>query len=204
MRNNDRVIVEPRVVRIVLPTLLGDADILDEEDLMFTRFESITDNTTVDPKPDFYDGARLRDIDKRSWRILIRISLRRLMRMSMRILTTRTKFADDANDVPTIRYTAPVAPNFFLEAKTPRGGADVLKRQACHDGVVGARAMHKLQSYAGRKPVYNNNAYTITATYHAGTLEIYVTHVTSSPGGSLEYHMAQIGTWALHGDPNTY
>ncbi len=57
MQNNDRVVVEPRVMRRVLPTLLGDADILDEEDLLFTRLESITDNTTVDPKPDFYDGA---------------------------------------------------------------------------------------------------------------------------------------------------
>jgi hypothetical protein len=193
-RANARVIVEPRVMRRVLPTLLGDADILDEEDLLFTRLDSITDNTTVDPKPDFYDGARLRDIDKR-------------------VLEDIDEDIDNQDEdglrcsfiIPTKHYKAPVAPNFFLEAKAPSGSADVLKRQACHDGAVGARAMHELQSYAAGKPVYDNNAYTLTATYHSGTLRIYATHATpSGPGGSIEYHMTEIDGWYTTGNPNTY
>jgi hypothetical protein len=96
-----------------------------------------------------------------------------------------------------------VAPNFFLAAKAPSGGADVLKRQACHDGAVGARAMHKLQCYAAGKPVYDNNAYTLTATYHNGILRMYTTYVTpSGPGGSLEYHMTQIDIWVVTGNPD--
>jgi hypothetical protein len=76
--------------------------------------------------------------------------------------------------------TAPVALNFFMEAKGPSGGADVAKRQAMQDGAYGIRAMHSLQSYSEGKPVYQGNAYTVTSTYPAGagTLQLYTSHPT--------------------------
>ncbi len=173
-RANTRGIDEGEVMRKVLPMLYGDADIPNKQDLLFTRLESITNETTVVPKPDFYDGARLRDIDKR-----VREDLGPYI-------------------IPTKHPTAPVAPNFFLEAKAPRGGADVAKRQACLDRALGARAMQTLQSYSAGKPVYDNNAYTLSATYHAGNLNMYATHVTpSGPGGSPEYHMTQVRSLSL-------
>ncbi|KAE8453668.1 hypothetical protein EG329_009179 [Mollisiaceae sp. DMI_Dod_QoI] len=98
---------------------------------------------------------------------------------------------------------APVAPNFFLEAKRPSGGADVAKRQACYDGAIEARAMHQLQSYGKDEPVYDGNAYTITTTYHAGNLNMYATHITQGLGGSPEYHMSQVDGWNTLGNPNT-
>lgn len=64
--------------------------------------------------------------------------------------------------------------------------------------------MHKLQRYAAGEPVYDNNAYTVTSTYHASTLNMYATHITpSGPGGSPEYHMSQIDGWNTIGNPNT-
>jgi hypothetical protein len=206
-RNNDRVIGENKVMRRVLPTLLGDADILDEEDLLFTRLKSITDDITVDPKPDFYDGARLRDIDKRILEDIDKDIVEEAEETDEDVPNqkkNRRRRIRRSFIVPTKHHTAPVAPNFFLEAKAPNGGAGVLKLQACHDGAVGARAMHKLQCYAAGKPVYDNNAYTLTATYHSGTLKIYATHVTpSGPGGSPEYHMTEIDGWYTTGNPDT-
>jgi hypothetical protein len=47
--------------------------------------------------------------------------------------------------IPTSNTRRPVAPNFFLEAKDPEGGAGVAKWQAGYGGAIGARAMHALR-----------------------------------------------------------
>ncbi|KAE8440613.1 hypothetical protein EG329_007032 [Mollisiaceae sp. DMI_Dod_QoI] len=179
-RKNDRVISEGKVMSTVFPIISGNADIPNEENLQFTRLESMTDCVTVDPRPDFYDGARFEDIDRE-----VREELSPYI-------------------IPTGHPTAPVAPNFFMEAKAPSGGADVAKRQAMQDGAYGARAMHSLQSYSEGKPVYDGNAYTITSTYHAGTgtLQLYTTHPTQGENGP-ECHMTQVNTWGLTGNINT-
>ncbi len=52
-------------MREVIPIMCGKTDIPNRQNLQYTKLESITDNTTVVPKPDFYDGARLENIDKR-------------------------------------------------------------------------------------------------------------------------------------------
>jgi len=171
------------VMRDVLPTVYGMADIPHKENLLFTRLESITDKATVDAKPDFYDGAPAESLDEQVQK-------------------------DLANYVvPTLHRTALVSPNFFLEAKAPKGGADVAKRQACYDGALGTRTMHQLQSYGAGEPVYDNNAYSLGTTYHAGTgtLQMYASHITpTGPGGSSEYHTTQIGAHALTGDINSF
>ena len=58
-------------------------------------------------------------------------------------------------------------PNFSWRRKLPRG-AEVAKRQACHDGAIGVRATHNLQSYK-QEPIYAGNVYTVTSKYHART-----------------------------------
>ena len=180
-RKNNRVIDEGEVMRDVLPIICGNSDIPNKQNLLFTRLDPIANNTTVDAKPDFYDGARLQDIDPQ-----VRQDLGSYI-------------------IPTGHRTAPVAPNFFMEAKAPKGGADVAKRQACYDGALGARAMHKLQSYK-TEPVYDSKAYTVTSTYHAGTgsLKLYTTHPTQAEDGSTEYHMTQYKGWDLTSDPETF
>ncbi len=180
---NDRVIDENEVMRNVLPTICGNSKILSKQNLLFTEFESIADNIIVDAKPDLYDGARLTDVNKQ-------------------VQADLGSFV-----IPTAHPSAPVAPNFFLEAKAPRGGADVAKRQACHDGALGARAMHQLQSYK-QGPVYDGNAYTVTSTYHAGTgiLQMYTTHPTQAEDrqNSTEYHMTKVKGWELTSDVDTF
>src|SRR5205814_5665095 len=105
--------------------------------------------------------------------------------------------------LPSADISEPMLPNFFTEVKGPGGTTAVARRQACYDGALGARAMHEIQSYAKREPTYDGNAYTITSTYHDGTLKMFTTHITppTAPGGKPEYHMTQLGAWALTGYP---
>jgi hypothetical protein len=181
-RKHEDLIDEVEVMRDVLPIVYGNTDIPNKQNLLFTKLDPIANDTTVDAKPDFYDGARLEDVDEH-----VRVDLAPFI-------------------VPTGHRLAPVAPNFFLEAKGPKGGADVAKRQACYDGALGARAMHELQSYRQDGPVYDGNAYTITSTYHAGTgtLQMYTTHLTRSTDDTPEYHMSQVNTWGMTGNTGSF
>lgn len=106
--------------------------------------------------------------------------------------------------VPTGHPTAPAVPNFFLEAKAPKGRADVAKRQACYDSALGARAMHQLQSYGQDEPVYDGNAYTVSTTYLDSQLKIYTTYPTQASDGTTEYHMTQVRAYALTSDADSF
>lgn len=181
---NDRVISEGKVMSDIFPIIRGNANIPNEGNLPFTNLDSITDSVTVDAVPDLYDGTHPNDVDKD-----VRQALSKVI-------------------VPTNHGRAPLAPNFFVEAKAPRGGADVAKRQACLDGAIGARAMHSLQTYGENNPVYDGNAHSFSSTYHAGTgtLQLYAHHITapSTTDEQPEYHMTQIDTWGMTGNINTF
>ncbi|OAA44189.1 hypothetical protein NOR_03917 [Metarhizium rileyi] len=142
---NSRVISKGKVIADILPIIRGSSDIPNDGNLPFANLDSITDGTTVDAVPDLYDGSHPKELDK-----IVRQGLSKTV-------------------IPTNHRRAPIAPNFFMEAKAPRGGADVAKRQACLDGAVGARAMHGLQNYGENQPVYDGNSRTFSSTYHAGT-----------------------------------
>lgn len=135
----------------------------------FKGLKSITSKITTAAQPDYYDGTNPGNIDEQ----------------------VRNKLGPVI--IPTVHARAPAVPNFFLEAKPPKGGCDVPKLQAALNGALGARAMHELQSYGQGEPVYDNNAYTLTSTYHGGQLKIYTTHITppAGPGQLPEYHMTQ-------------
>ena len=98
--------------------------------------------------------------------------------------------------------------NFFPEGKGEGGRADVAQRQACHDGAAGARAMHSLQIYQLAEPKYEDNANSYSGTYQQGTglLQLYGHHLTTpkSPGGPSEYHMTQLGSYALTHDREAF
>ncbi|KAK3375659.1 hypothetical protein B0T24DRAFT_647938 [Lasiosphaeria ovina] len=172
------------IMRNVIPIITGNADVPNEGNLPFTNLESLTEGATVMPAPDFSDGAWLGDLDK-----VVREDLSRMI-------------------IPTKHADVPVAPNFFLEAKGPRGGAEITRRQACYDVAHGARAMYSLQSYGKEEPVYDGNAYTHSSTYHAGTgtLPLYAHHATepTAPEGRPEHHMTQIDAYALTGSYETF
>ncbi|KAH7129629.1 hypothetical protein B0J13DRAFT_452806 [Dactylonectria estremocensis] len=165
---------EGNIMRNVIPMIAGNADIPNEGNLPFTNFMSLADEATVKAVPDYFDGARTRDIHSQ-----VRHDL-------------------NTSIVPTKHANVPVVPNIFLEAKTPKGGADVAQRQACHDGAYGTGAMHALQNYGETEPAYDGNAYTYSSTYHDGTLKLYGHHVTApTTAGGPEYHMTQAGAYAL-------
>ncbi|KAK7927824.1 hypothetical protein PG985_004822 [Apiospora marii] len=173
---------EGTVMRNVVPMIAGNPDIPNEGHLPFTNLASMTDETTVKLVPDFFDGARAGDVHAHVRRDL------------------------DQEIIPTRHMDVPVAPNFYLEAKGPKGGADVARRQACYDGAHGARAMHSLQNYGQAEVDYDNNAYTFSSTYCAGTLSLYAHHVAAPAVANElpEYHMTQLDSFAMTGKPKTY
>jgi len=178
VRTNSRALNEDAVMINIFSGIQGTACIPSGKNLVFGNLESLTHGNLVDVKPDFYDGARPAQIDLR-----IREELGSYV-------------------IPATQGQAPALPNFFTEAKGPDGSAAVVKRQACFDGALGARGIHKLRSFeADPTLVYDNNAYTITSTYHDGQLKMYTVHPTRStaPIDSPEYHMTQLGGWALTG-----
>ncbi|GJN78606.1 hypothetical protein PLIIFM63780_002115 [Purpureocillium lilacinum] len=183
-RQNEDVVFESDVMATLVPRLCGTSDIHSKQNVLFTELEPITDDTAVKPKPDFFDGARLQDLSQE-------------LRKDQYLRSTV---------IPTKHANVPVAPNVFLEAKAPSGGADVARRQACYDGAYGARAMHALQNYGETMPTYDNNAYTFSSTYHDGTLKLYTHHIAapSTVEGRPEYHMTQIDGWQLTGNINSF
>ena len=142
----------------------------------------MTENVTVDAKPEFYDVARPKDVDEQ-----LRKDLGRYI-------------------IPSAHNFAPVTLNIFLEAKAPKGDNDVVKRQTCYDGDLGARTMHSLQTYRQDKPVYDSNAYTTTSTYHNGNLKIYTTHPTMADGPEAmpQYRVTHLRGWDLTDSPKSF
>ncbi|KAB5536099.1 hypothetical protein GE09DRAFT_1176609 [Coniochaeta sp. 2T2.1] len=186
-QRDEEVVFENDVMTTVIPVICGNTDIPNKQNVLFTELAPVTStyDDVVRPKPDFFDGARLGDIDERV----------RNPEGHMYPLI-----------IPTKHATVPVAPNFFLEAKAPKGAADVLKRQACYDGAYGARVMNALQNYGEEEPGFDGNAYTYSSTYHAGTLKLYAHHVTPpiAPGARPEYHMTQVKAFAMTSDRDTF
>ncbi len=173
------------VKRAVVPILEGNPnpDILTERDLHFTNIMPITGATTVKAVPDCFDGVGAGAIEHKIRSHKVEGNLNNLI-------------------VPTKHPEAPVAPNFFLESKAPGGNADVARRQALHDGAIGARAMHALQNYGldVEAPIFDGNAYAYSATYQGGTLYLYAHHVmpSSSPdGGTPQYYMTALDMYGM-------
>lgn len=99
-----------------------------------------------------------------------------------------------------------VVPNFFLKAKGLNGSAAVARRQACHNGAIGVRAMQSLHLYGQSELGYNNKAYTISSTYHEGQLKMYSHSVAqpNGPGTRPEYYMHQLNTWGMTGNKDAF
>ncbi|PWY72947.1 hypothetical protein BO70DRAFT_256472, partial [Aspergillus heteromorphus CBS 117.55] len=104
---------------------------------------------------------------------------------------------------PSTEIHLPLAPNFFLEVKGNHGSSSVADRQACYDGALGARAIHALRTFRqDQDQESDGNAYTITATFHDGTLKLFTTHRTEPRNASErpEYIMTLVGGWFMPGN----
>ena len=180
MKNEDAVLKND-LMSVIVTELCGNAVIPSKKNILYAELKPITNENSTKPKPDLFDGCRLEDINQ-----LVRDDIYPLI-------------------IPTKHPTEPVAPNMFMEAKGEKGSAAVMKRQACYDGAYGARAMHSLQNY-GEEPVYDNNAYTFSSTYHNGQLTLYSHHPTApaTPGGRPEYHMTQLRVLTITRSPKAF
>lgn len=169
-------------MRNVVPLLTGNASIPNEGHLPFTNLDSLTNNTTVNPVPDFFDGAHAGDLDRK-----VREDLDKII-------------------IPSKRAGIPIAPNFFLEAKSPRGMMEVAVGQAVLDGAHGALIMHALQNYFVDEPIYDGNAYAFTSTLLDGYLKLYAHHLTApaKSGQRPEHHTTQLKAYALTGDDDVW
>ncbi|KAI8623376.1 hypothetical protein F5Y19DRAFT_458757 [Xylariaceae sp. FL1651] len=169
---------EGTVMRNVVPLIAGDADIPNEGHLPFTNLASITEDTTVNPMPDFFDGAHPEAVDR------------------------RVKEDLDKIIIPTKKGGVPIAPNFFLEAKSPGGNIEAAVGQAVLDGAHGAIIMHALQNYLVDEPVYDGNAYAFTSTLIDGYLKLYAHHLTApaKSGQRPGYHSTLLKAYALSDD----
>ncbi|KAF5020417.1 hypothetical protein F66182_7544 [Fusarium sp. NRRL 66182] len=169
---------EGTVMRNIIPLIAGDADILNEGHLPFTNLASITEDTTVNPNPDFFDGAHPEAVDQE-----VREALDRII-------------------IPTKKAGTPIAPNLFLEAKSSGGTLDVAEGQAILDGAYGTIIMHSLQNHLLDMPMYDGNAYTFTATFLGGYLNLYAHYLTApaAPGQTPGCHITQLKAYALTGD----
>ncbi|CZT08331.1 uncharacterized protein RCO7_08257 [Rhynchosporium graminicola] len=179
---SESALTEAKVMNTAFPIILGSdaTDIPSEQSLLFNNLKSLTDETVVDAKPDFYDGSELEKIHPE-----IRESL------SSTIIP------------PTLRH-APCPPNFFMKAKGPDGSAAVAKRQACYDGAFGARAMTSMRQYR-QPPILDHKALSITTTFHDSCLRLYTTHITDlgSEDGP-RYHMTQLRSFAMTDTVETF
>lgn len=169
---------EGTLMRSVVPLIAGDINIPNEGHLPFVNLDSITNNTTVNPVPDFFDGAQPAAVDRQ-----VREDLDKII-------------------VPTKHASVPIAPNIFLEAKGPGGTLEVAERQAVLDGAHGALMMHALQNYLQEQPVYDGKAYAFTSTLLGGYLALYAHHLTApaEPEERPDYHMTHLKAYALGDD----
>ena len=78
--------------------------------------------------------------------------------------------------------------------------------QVCYDGAIGARAMHALQNYGQAEPIFDNKAYTMSSTYHDGTLKIHSHHPSQPlrPGKPPQYHIISVRGFLLTDSPETF
>jgi len=180
---NMQALTENGIMSKLFPIITGTADIPSQENLRFGNLKDLTNGSIVKAQPDFYDGARPEELNKQ-----IREELGSFI-------------------MPSTNTTAPCLPNFFMEGKGPDGNTAVCRNQALYDGALGARGIHELRSLVNPETAYDNNAYTVTSTYHPnGLLTMYTNHPTRSrnPKFPTEYHMTQLKAFAMTSDPESF
>ena len=174
---------ENKATQKVIPLIQGtirDERCIDGPDIRLANLANLMTGKDHKAKPDIWYGARPEQLDPR----------------------IRDNKELGTYVVPTTTGSRPCAPNFFVEAKGPGGSGGVMLDQACFDGALGARGMHKLQTYNQQVPTYDHKAYTISTTYYSGHLKMYA-HYLYQPNSSrtnAEYYMMQLKTWSLTGD----
>ena len=196
---NENACNETLVKCSVVPILGGDDMSLSMTETKFNKLAKFFEDDGVEfdvaaAQPDQYDGCKSKDV-----RPVIR------------------KYKDlEQYIMPSNLAGRLCLPNFFIELKGPLGIYGEVRRQACYNGVLGARAMHKLRCLTYEDDALDGNAYTITATFAGGegshTLTLYAVHPLSSKRGrasddselAIDYRMTLLRSFALCDSQQTY
>lgn len=179
MRALKRASNEAAVMSEVFPSIRGPANILSGNNVSYANLEPLplmSGSLVSKAQPDFFDGAPAEQVQLR-----IREEIGKCI-------------------VPNVEHAYPILPSFFTEVKGRKGTLEVALRQACYDGAVGARGIHKLRLFnADPALAYDNKAYTITSIYHEGVIRIYTTHPTRATrvGVPCDYYMTYIKGWMI-------
>ena len=182
-RENAQAKDEADVEANIIPTLLGcnRARHLAGRNTIFGNLEPLTDGTIAPAKPDIYNGS------------------------SPANLCSAVRDQLGHHIIPSSMHDKPIVPNYFIETKGPNGSFAVATQQVRYAGALGSRAMHTLKSYAEEEEVYTSNAYTFSSIYHGGTLTMFTHHLAGpNERGADDYHMTQVGAWAVTGDRDSF
>ena len=174
---NEDALIENKVMSKVFSIIVDTTDISLQKNLSFENLKDLTNDFITKIQPDFYDESRSVDLDKRIQEEL------------------GPYIVSSTNTVSSCVL------NFYTKRKDLNDNTTVCKNQALYDDALRVRKIHELQSYVDSETTYNNNAYTITSTYHddSSDLTIYSTHSTSfkDSQNSIEYCMTQFKEWKM-------
>lgn len=134
---------EDEVMSHVIPKIVGHPRYPSRQNVPLGNLDPLAKNIVV-PQPDYYEGS--------------------LPGPGNRQLRQRL----DKSIVPSSQRDYPFLPNFFVEAKGPRGSFTVAQLQACHDGALGALATHRVENLGRREEAFDNKARTASVVYHGG------------------------------------
>ena len=173
---------EDEVMSHVLPKIVGKPRHPSRQNVQLGNLDPIAERIVI-PQPDYYEGE-LPEPGNRQLREQL-----------------------DTSIVPCARSHYPFLPNFFAEAKGPDGTGAVAERQACHDGAIGARAMHRVENLGRRGEVFDNKARTASVIYTGkGHIDLFTHHV-SQPTGPQNFprtYMTPLGSYSLAGNPRGF
>ncbi|PHH66770.1 hypothetical protein CDD81_5902 [Ophiocordyceps australis] len=116
-------------------------------------------------------------------------------------LNLRIRQALGAYIIPSTEIEVPLAPNFFVQVKSPGGSFAAARRQLSYAMALGARGLESLRIYGEGFPDFKN-AHTLGCIFSSGMLSMYASHhgPPSTPGAPPRVIITQVGTWALAGD----
>ncbi len=124
--------------------------------LHFRSLQPLTDGGISSPTLDLCYGARSDELDGKVLKAL------------------------SGHSLPSKFKYCPLAPNLFLEVHSNARSTAEVSRQACYVGAICARGIRSLQWYGKPDFVFDGNAFTLSATFHDGTLKIYAIWPTKS------------------------
>ena len=173
---------EDEVMSHLFPKIVGDPRYPSRQNVQLGNLDPLADGMVV-PQPDYYEG----DLPGPGNR-----QIRQRLEKSI---------------VPSSQKHYPFLPNFFAETKGPRGSVEVAQLQACHDGALGALAMHCVENLGRRGEVFDNKARTASVVYHgAGNLAFHSHHISQPRGHGTpsQTHMTQLQSFDLASTPDSF